>query len=196
MMRKTVFFCFFCTLKKMQIRVNILKEIYFFKPSQCYNLFYRTHSSLFNHDLGITQWRLITVTIRDLQMRRLERTTRSRSSSLLPDPQWDKSWISCTKVRLSRRSKSLPPLRLRCVSSGTSFGGRPSGERKQTAIHFPGDGSPRGRQRPPGGCPAAPAPRTRMFGLENDFPTPSAPFSNCPKGNYLVSFPLKKNQEL
>lgn len=34
-------------------------------------------------------------------------------------------------------------------------------------------------QRPPGGCPAAPAPQTRMFGLENDFPTPSAPFSNC-----------------
>lgn len=51
-------------------------------------------------------------------------------------------------------------------------------------------------QRPPGGCPAAPAPRTRMFGLENDFPTPSAPFSNCPRGNYLVSFPLKKTQEL
>lgn len=51
-------------------------------------------------------------------------------------------------------------------------------------------------QRPPGGCPAAPAPRTRMFGLENDFPTPMAPFSNCPKGNYLVSFPLKKTQEL
>lgn len=51
-------------------------------------------------------------------------------------------------------------------------------------------------QRPPGVCPAAPAPRTRMFGLENDFPTPSAPFSNCPKGNYLVSFPLKKKREL
>lgn len=56
--------------------------------------------------------------------------------------------------------------------------------------HFPAS------QRPPGGCPAAPAPRTRMFGLENDFPTPLAPFSNCPKGNYLVSFPLKKTQEL
>lgn len=26
--------------------------------------------------------------------------------------------------------------------------------------------------------------------------TPSAPFSNCPKGNYLVSFPLKTNQKL
>lgn len=50
-------------------------------------------------------------------------------------------------------------------------------------------------QRPPGGCPAAPAPWTRMFGLENDFASPSALFSNCPKGNYLVSFPLKKNQE-
>lgn len=129
-----------------------------------------------------------------LQMHRLERTIRAAASSLTHNQ--TKSWISCTKVRLSRRSKSLPPLPFRCDSSGTSFAGRPSGERKQTPIHFPGDGSPRGRQRPPGGCPAAPAPRTRMFGLENDFPTPSAPFPNCPKGNYLVSFPLKKNQEL
>lgn len=55
---------------------------------------------------------------------------------------------------------------------------------------------PRSCRRPPGGRPAAPAPRTRMFGLENDFPTPSAPFSNCPRGNYLVSFPLKKTREL
>lgn len=114
-----------------------------------------------------------------------------------PRPTARRSWIPGTKVRLSAYSKSLAPLRFSCrVSSGTSFSGRPSGERKQMLIHFPTDGSPRARQRPPGGCAAAAAPRTRMFGLENDFATPSAPFSNCPSGNYLVSFPLKKNQEL
>lgn len=153
------------------------------------------HPSPYSHGVLQQWWIIITVFKRraGLQMRQLEHLI--PCGGLPADPRADKSWISCTKVRLSRRSKSPPPLRFRCVSSGTSFRVRPSGERKQTLIHFPGDGSPRGRQRPPGGCPAAPAPRTRMFGLENDFPTPSAPFSNCPKGNYLVSFPLKKNQE-
>lgn len=53
-----------------------------------------------------------------------------------------------------------------------------STEGKQTPAGLPRARLP-ASQRPPGGCPAAPAPRTRMFGLENDFPTPSAPFSNC-----------------
>lgn len=53
-----------------------------------------------------------------------------------------------------------------------------STEGKQTLVGLPRPWLP-ASQRPPGGCPAAPAPRTRMFGLENDFPTPSAPFSNC-----------------
>lgn len=53
-----------------------------------------------------------------------------------------------------------------------------STEGKQTLVGLPHARLP-ASQRPPGGCPAAPAPRSRMFGLENDFPTPSAPFSNC-----------------
>ena len=101
------------------------------------------------------------------------------------------------------RGESLPLLTargelpcFRCCSSGRSGRGLAFRERKQTLVHFPMNGSPRASQQPPGGSPATPAPRTRMFGLENDFPTPSAPFTNCPKGNYLVSFPLNKTQEL
>lgn len=103
---------------------------------------------------------------------------------------------------LAQYSKSLPPLTVvgellhfRCSSSGRSFRGLPPEKENKPLICFPANGSQRASQRPPGGCPATPAPRTRMFGLENDFATPSAPFSNCPKGNYLVSLPLKKNQE-
>lgn len=55
---------------------------------------------------------------------------------------------------------------------------RPPPKEKQTLVGLPRARLP-ANQRPPGGCPAAPAPRTRMFGLENGFPTPSAPFSNC-----------------
>lgn len=133
-------------------------------------------------------------------------TSTSTSSSLIRDIAY--SVMKLTKKRLSRACLTKSTVNhslcwrwwescciFRCRSSGRSFRGLPPEKENKPLIHFPTNGFQWASERPPGGCPASPAPRTRMFGLENDFPTPSAPFSNCPKGNYLVSFPLKKNQE-
>ena len=132
---------------------------------------------------------------------------RKTATNSLPDLSYglksdEADWrISCTSARLGRAQWIAPSADRggRAAAFQVQFiwqkFQRPaSRERKQTLICFPASGSQRASQRPPGGCPATPAPRTRMFGLENDFATPSALLSNCPKGNYLVSFPLKENQ--
>lgn len=186
----------FCTFKNAIQKVKTTAGKTFSKP----RVEMETHMSPLSHEVNIILHinSLLQSYVHNMWLAHVSKhTDRNVWTTDQQTPTAWRSWIPGTKVRLSAYSKSLAPLRFSCrVSSGTSFSGRPSGERKQTLIHFPTDGSPRARQRPPGGCPAAAAPRTRMFGLENDFATPSAPFSNCPSGNYLVSFPLKKNQEL
>lgn len=67
-----------------------------------------------------------------------------------------------------------------------------SRERKQTLICFPTKGSLWASEE---AVQSLRPIRTRMFGLENDFATPSAPFSNCPEVITLSPFHLRKKKK-